>query len=395
MELPEGCIANIIARTTPKDACRLCAVSKLFKSAADSDYVWGRFLPSDVVSLVSHSHSHSSLISLSTSNKSLYLALSDRPTVIDKGKMSFQLDKKSGKKCYMLAARALTIVWGDTPRYWEWIPLEESSLHTLYTIVSRLWASTALTSILSLAALFVFSLAASQLRRRSLCLTLRSASTAVAATTVMMETLSSFVASSPPPFSHFVLPLSSSGSNYISTAEATTDLTIGLVFSRRSCPSSTSPHLHLLFILLYLFLFFLLLCALFSEVARLEHVWWLEIRGVLSTLVLTPNTHYAAYLVFSMEEDRIGFQHCPVELSIGMLGGEASTKNVILDPESDGVRQLPNLRGNPWLEIEFGVFFVSSTEDEQVQMSVVETEAGVLKSGLIIEGIEFRPKEDN
>ncbi|XP_020971374.1 F-box protein PP2-B1 isoform X3 [Arachis ipaensis] len=227
MELPEGCIANIIARTTPKDACRLCAVSKLFKSAADSDYVWGRFLPSDVVSLVSHSHSHSSLISLSTSNKSLYLALSDRPTVIDKGKMSFQLDKKSGKKCYMLAARALTIVWGDTPRYWEWIPLEESSLHTLYTIVSRLWASTALTSILSLAALFVFSLAASQLRRRSLCLTLRSASTAVAATTVMMETLSSFVASSPPPFSHFVLPLSSSGSNYISTAEATTDLTIG------------------------------------------------------------------------------------------------------------------------------------------------------------------------
>ncbi|KAL1367830.1 hypothetical protein HN51_021943 [Arachis hypogaea] len=260
MELPEGCIANIIARTTPKDACRLCAVSKLFKSAADSDYVWGRFLPSDVVSLVSHSQSHSSLITLSTSNKSLYLALSDSPIVIDQGKMSFQLDKKSGKKCYMLAARALTIVWGDTPRYWQWIPLEESR---------------------------------------------------------------------------------------------------------------------------------------FSEVARLEHVWWLEIRGVLSTLVLTPNTHYAAYLVFSMEEDRIGFQDCPVELSIGMLGGEASTKNVILDPESDGVRQLPNLRGNPWLEIEFGVFFVSSTEDEQVQMSVVETEAGVLKSGLIIEGIEFRPKEDN
>ena len=30
---------------------------------------------------------------------------------------SFWLEKKSGKKGYMLAARELAIIWGDTPEY--------------------------------------------------------------------------------------------------------------------------------------------------------------------------------------------------------------------------------------------------------------------------------------
>lgn len=33
---------------------------------------------------------------------------------------SFSLDKVSGKKCYMLSARDLIIVWGDNPTYWRW-----------------------------------------------------------------------------------------------------------------------------------------------------------------------------------------------------------------------------------------------------------------------------------
>jgi len=44
--LPEGCIADILSCTTPTDACRLSLVSKLFHSAAESDALWERFLPS-------------------------------------------------------------------------------------------------------------------------------------------------------------------------------------------------------------------------------------------------------------------------------------------------------------------------------------------------------------
>jgi hypothetical protein len=36
------------------------------------------------------------------------------------------LDRDTGAKCYMLSARALGIVWGYTPQYWQWIPLADS-----------------------------------------------------------------------------------------------------------------------------------------------------------------------------------------------------------------------------------------------------------------------------
>uniref|UniRef100_M8B6B7 Uncharacterized protein n=1 Tax=Aegilops tauschii TaxID=37682 RepID=M8B6B7_AEGTA len=39
---------------------------------------------------------------------------------------SVWLDRETGAKCYMLSARNLFIVWGDTPQYWTWIPLEDS-----------------------------------------------------------------------------------------------------------------------------------------------------------------------------------------------------------------------------------------------------------------------------
>lgn len=36
------------------------------------------------------------------------------------------LDRETGAKCYMVAARAMRIIWVDTPDYWRWIPREDS-----------------------------------------------------------------------------------------------------------------------------------------------------------------------------------------------------------------------------------------------------------------------------
>ncbi|KAH0923357.1 hypothetical protein HID58_023375, partial [Brassica napus] len=47
LDLPEECIAAVISFTSPQDACRISAVSKLLRSAADSNSAWERFLPSD------------------------------------------------------------------------------------------------------------------------------------------------------------------------------------------------------------------------------------------------------------------------------------------------------------------------------------------------------------
>ncbi|NP_001296645.1 F-box protein PP2 [Cicer arietinum] len=139
-QLPEGCIADILSRTTPVDACRLSLISKTFQSAADSDAVWNRFLPSDsnfISSIISHSPS----LANASSKKALYLALSDphKPIIFDQGRKSFQLDRKSAKKCYMLGARALNIVWTCTKRYWQWIAMPQSRFPEVAELLNVCW----------------------------------------------------------------------------------------------------------------------------------------------------------------------------------------------------------------------------------------------------------------
>ncbi|XP_054815042.1 F-box protein PP2-B11-like [Prosopis cineraria] len=40
--------------------------------------------------------------------------------------MSFSLDKESGKKCYMIGARGLGVLWGPDLRYWNYHSAQES-----------------------------------------------------------------------------------------------------------------------------------------------------------------------------------------------------------------------------------------------------------------------------
>jgi hypothetical protein len=49
------------------------------------------------------------------------------------------LDRETGAKCYMLSARALCIIWGDTPRYWRWIPSPVPGLLLLHMVLAFLF----------------------------------------------------------------------------------------------------------------------------------------------------------------------------------------------------------------------------------------------------------------
>ena len=91
--LPEGCISDIVSLTTPKDACTACAVSPIFRAAAESNAVWERFLPSDYQAIIARSSS--SLDSLNfSSKKHLYLSLSDNPILIDDSKKVLYFNKQ-------------------------------------------------------------------------------------------------------------------------------------------------------------------------------------------------------------------------------------------------------------------------------------------------------------
>ncbi|GMH11398.1 hypothetical protein Nepgr_013239 [Nepenthes gracilis] len=286
--LPEGCIAAVISLTSPRDACRMAAVSRVFRSAADSDSVWEGFLPSDYQDVIARSEDGVPALLDSLSKKQLYLRLADRPLLIDGGTKSFWLDKLSGKKCCMVAARNLTIVWSDTPTYWKWTSMQESR---------------------------------------------------------------------------------------------------------------------------------------FPEVAELITVCWLEIRGKLKTSSLSLGTNYVAYLIFKMTEDAYGFYNS-VDASLDISGRRTEKRTVYLEPAETQRRRhqiLPwrfghirrNLQPSPqlsipreeeeedqhskqrsdgWLEMKIGEFFTQNEDDAEVEMSMLETEAGNWKGGLIVEGIEIRPK---
>ncbi|KAJ4722954.1 F-box protein [Melia azedarach] len=123
--LPTECLSHIISLTSPRDACRLLAVSPAIRSAANSESVWKKFLPSDYREILSDSVSSSSLLT-SLSKKELYFHLCHNPVLINNGTMSFAPEKESGKKIYMIGARGLSISLGDEPANWIWISLPES-----------------------------------------------------------------------------------------------------------------------------------------------------------------------------------------------------------------------------------------------------------------------------
>ncbi|XP_060212445.1 F-box protein PP2-B10-like [Lycium barbarum] len=283
-QLPEGCISNVLSLTSPRDTCRLTVVATIFRSASESDAVWDRFLPPD--------YPRPDSVSSFGSKKELYFYLCDHPLLIDGGTKSFSLEKRSGKKCYMLAARSLAIVWADTPRYWRWTSLPESR---------------------------------------------------------------------------------------------------------------------------------------FSEVAELLDVCWFDISGKINTSMLSPDTNYAAYFVYTTKSSTYGFDHQSAEGAVGISGHERNTQTVFLDPEAarrhmyqivprregffnqianilgreanpppsenEAQARYPQQRSDGWIEVELGEFFVKRGQDVELEMTLTEVKGGEWKSGLVVEGIEIRPKE--
>jgi hypothetical protein len=171
----------------------------------------------------------------------------------------------------------------------------------------------------------------------------------------------------------------------------------------------------------------------FPEVAELVDVCWLEITGKLQLSLLSPRTTYAAYLVFSIADDSYG-----LECNIGILPPKATVTVVVVSGkakpptatssehticlqhmqgeeeaamhrrrqeyvrprksygrkvtrEADMDIRCPRRRGDGWTEVELGEFAVAGDEGV-VEVSLKEVECRRWKRGLIVQGIEIRPK---
>uniref|UniRef100_A0A2P2K0F8 Uncharacterized protein MANES_08G114900 n=1 Tax=Rhizophora mucronata TaxID=61149 RepID=A0A2P2K0F8_RHIMU len=152
----------------------------------------------------------------------------------------------------------------------------------------------------------------------------------------------------------------------------------------------------------------------FSEVAVLRTMSWLEIQGKISTQMLSPNTKYGAYLILKITDRAFGLDLMPSEISVEVRGqlstgtaylrrGQDSLKRqmehliyanrmqMLKSRVTEGDGRVPSERKDGWMEIELGEFFSGEKHDE-VKMSLTEVKGQHLKGGLVIEGIEVRPK---
>ncbi|XP_042455596.1 F-box protein At2g02240-like isoform X2 [Zingiber officinale] len=132
--LPPECIAHVLSFTTPRDVCRASLVDKTFLATAETDALWERFLPSDRVEILSRAVDPVEY----ASNKELYFRLCN-PILVDQAKMSFQLEKATGKKWYMISAEKMQVTWGDTPQYWRWVSLKESRFAQVVELLAVCW----------------------------------------------------------------------------------------------------------------------------------------------------------------------------------------------------------------------------------------------------------------
>ncbi|TVU43346.1 hypothetical protein EJB05_09807, partial [Eragrostis curvula] len=117
-DLPEACLAHVIALTSPRDACRCAAFSRAFRAAADSDHVWHSFIPEDHRAVLLQALPPETN---TTRKKDAYLGLCHRGVPVDGGGLVW-LDKASGVKCYALSARRLSLPWDDGEFSWRWTP---------------------------------------------------------------------------------------------------------------------------------------------------------------------------------------------------------------------------------------------------------------------------------
>ncbi|CAM8919293.1 unnamed protein product [Rhodiola kirilowii] len=134
-------------------------------------------------------------------------------------------------------------------------------------------------------------------------------------------------------------------------------------------------------------------------VAELLDVCWLDISSRLDAARLYPYTTFAAYLIFKLTDDSYGFNFPPAEAYAGNVEGEKSVTNVYLVPEKDQTGskradQYPKPRADGWVEVELGTFFVKGDEDVEIEISLKEIYGNNSKKGLIVLGIELRPKLD-
>ncbi|XP_052183597.1 F-box protein PP2-A13 [Diospyros lotus] len=133
-EMPESCVALVLAHLDPPQICKMALVNRAFRLASSADFVWESKLPENYRSLAQM------LLDGSPdqlAKKDIYARLC-RPNRFDGGTKELWMDKTSGRICVSISWKALKITGIDDRRYWNHIPTYESRFHTI-AYLQQIW----------------------------------------------------------------------------------------------------------------------------------------------------------------------------------------------------------------------------------------------------------------
>ncbi|CAA3026669.1 Hypothetical predicted protein [Olea europaea subsp. europaea] len=133
-------------------------------------------------------------------------------------------------------------------------------------------------------------------------------------------------------------------------------------------------------------------------VAKLLGVWWLDIRGKIEVKKLSPNTQYVAYLVYRLAQNSFGLGSANgmIKFLIREKDADAEKRATtlrLLPPENTNSQNAVVRRPDGWMEVVIGHFYNDKGDEGMVEARLLETNCW--KSGLIVEGIEFRPLNED
>ncbi|XP_057498433.1 F-box protein PP2-A13-like [Actinidia eriantha] len=121
-DIPESCIALVLAYLDPPEICNLARLNRAFHGASSADFIWETKLPPNY-RYIAEKLCDESVGSLG--KKDLYARLC-RPNPFDGGTKEIWLEKSTGGVCLSISSKALAITGIDDRRYWKRIPTEES-----------------------------------------------------------------------------------------------------------------------------------------------------------------------------------------------------------------------------------------------------------------------------
>lgn len=137
-DLPESCLAEVLARLDPPQICRLATLNGAFRAASSADFVWESKLPANYKTIIARVFEDYDVVCKGLCKRDIYAILST-PKSFDGGTKEVWLDKKSGKSCMSMSWNGMVITGIDDRRYWSRVNGEESRFPTVAYLQQTWW----------------------------------------------------------------------------------------------------------------------------------------------------------------------------------------------------------------------------------------------------------------